>query len=301
MISRYDGSVAYAYDSAQFASAESRAIRRIGFALALSAIPAFALLALALGKEAGWDFQNYHWYDPYALLSGRLGFDIAVAHHATYYNPLPDVPLYWLGAHFPAWVAGAWLGVEAGLAAALLGAIAFRLIPLADERARLAAAVLLALAGMVGGGALGDVGKTSGDIAGGLGFLAGLLVLVAHFDRVIRARGPDLLAVLLPAGFRAGAAPGLKLPAAPYAVGLAVALLALPGTPWRRLSRAGGFAIGVGLGIAVFGGFWLWTMWQFSGNPLFPYFNDIFPTTAGAAWQLSRCELRSEGRLGSRG
>ena len=99
------------------ASAESQAVRRAGFILALLAVPAFALLALAMGKEAGWDFQNYHWYDPYSLLAGRLSFDVSVGHHASYYNPFLDVPLYWLGAHFPAWVTGVWLGAEAGLGA----------------------------------------------------------------------------------------------------------------------------------------------------------------------------------------
>ncbi len=251
-------------------------IRRAGFVLAFLALPLFALVALALGKEAGWDFQNYHWYDPYALLNGRLGFDIAVAHHATYYNPFLDVPFFWLGTHFPAWVAGAWMGIEAGFAAALLGAVAYRLVPLEDARFRLGAAVLLALAGMAGGGALGEIGKTSDDIAAGLGILLALLILIARFDRVVRANGRDLLVILAGAGFLAGASPGLKLTTVPYVVGLSLALLTLPGTPLRRLLRAKAFGVGVVLGIAVFGGYWFWTMWRFSGNPVFPYFNDLF-------------------------
>lgn len=265
----------YAID---FRTEASTSIRRAGWVLALLALPAFAVLALAFGKEAGWDFQNYHWYDPYALLAGRLGFDIAVAHHATYYNPLIDVPFYWLGSHFPAWVGGIWLGLQAGLGAALVGAIAYRLIPLEDKRARLAAAAVLALAGMGGGGTLGEIGKTSDDIASGLGILAALLVLSANFQRVLRARRGDLAVILIPAGFLAGMSPGLKLTTAPYLIGFAAALLALPGTPWRRLLRIAAFGLGALLGIAAFGGFWFWTMWKFSGNPVFPYFNGIFPT-----------------------
>jgi len=247
----------------------------MGWGFALFAIPLFAGVALGLGKEAGWDFQNYHWYDPYALLTGRLGFDIAVAHHATYYNPLIDVPLYWLGSRFPAWVAGLWLGAEAGVAAAILGAIAYRVFNFADKRARLMVAVLLAIAGLTGGGALTEIGATPNDIGAGLGALASLLLVVSRLHDVQRAQRKDWLTIGL-AGFLAGASPGLKLTTLPYAVGLNLAMLALPGTPMRRLTRAIEFGVGVILGMAVFGGFWFWTMWRFGGNPVFPYFNDFF-------------------------
>ena len=256
-------------------AADSSSNRLAGYALAFLALPLFAIVAVVYGKEAGWDFQNYHWYDPYALLTGRLGFDIAVAHHATYYNPFLDVPLFWIATHFPAWAGGAWMGVEAGLAAALIGAIAYRLLRFEDRRTRLAVAVLLALSALTGGGAAGEIGKTSDDIAAGLGAIAGLFVLVAAFDRVVRAKGADLATVAF-AGFLAGASPGLKLTTLPYVVGLSLAMLALPGGLWHRVVRTGVFGIGVLLGIAVFGGVWFWTMWRYSGNPVFPYFNDQF-------------------------
>jgi hypothetical protein len=262
-------------DATLGAAAETKQIRRIGWTFALFAIPAFALLALAFGKEASWDFQNYHWYDPYALLAGRLGFDIAVAHHATYYNPFLDVPLYWLGSRFPAWVPGLWLGAQAGITAALLGGIAYRVLNFADRRARLMSAVLLALAGLTGGGALTEIGVSENDIGSGLGALAALFLLIVKLDEVVRAGRRDLLVIGL-AGVLAGASPGLKLTTIPYAIGLTLAMLAMPGTPVRRITRAFVFGIGVLLGMVIFGGYWFWTMWKFSGNPIFPYFNDQF-------------------------
>ncbi len=250
-------------------------IRLVGWLLAFAALPLFAVWAIVYGKEAGWDFQNYHWYDPYSLLNGRLGFDISVAHHATYYNPFLDVPLFLIGTHFPAWVDGAWMGIEAGIAAALIGGIGYRLFRFENKKQRLSVAVLIALAALTGGGAAGEIGKTSDDIAAGLGAIAGLFVLMAAFERVVRAKGLDLLWIGL-AGFLTGASPGLKLTALPYAFGWTLGMLVLPGSLWHRLVRTIAFGIGVTLGVAVFGGYWYWAMWQYAANPVFPYFNDLF-------------------------
>jgi hypothetical protein len=254
---------------------DKKHVRLIGWGFALGAVPAFALLALAMGKEASWDFENYHWYDPYAFLNGRLTFDTGVAHHATYYNPILDVPLYWLGSRFPAWVAGAWLGALAGLAAAILGGIAYRVLDFPAHRTRLSASALLGLAGLTGGGALTEIGATPNDIGSGIGALASILVLVSRFGAVVQVRRRDLLVIAL-AGFLAGASPGLKLTTVPYAIGLGLAMLTLPGPVSRRIARALVFGIGILVGMAVFGGDWFWTMWRFSGNPVFPYFNDLF-------------------------
>jgi len=267
--------VTYAADTTRRNQPEPARIRLIGWLLAFAALPLFAVWAIVYGKEAGWDFQNYHWYDPYSLLSGRLGFDISVAHHATYYNPFLDVPLFLIGTYFPSWVAGAWLGIEAGVGAALIGGIGYRLFQFENKKQRLSIAVLIALAALTGGGAAGEIGKTSDDIAAGLGAIAGLFVLMANFERVVRAKSSDLLWIGL-AGFLTGASPGLKLTALPYAVGWTLGMLVLPGSLWHRLVRTVAFGIGVTLGVAVFGGYWYWTMWQYAANPVFPYFNDLF-------------------------
>ena len=64
-----------------------------------------------LGKDTSWDFRNYHWYIPYAFLNGRMDIDVAVAHQASYYNPLVDIPFYWLAIHTTSWFAIAVLGL----------------------------------------------------------------------------------------------------------------------------------------------------------------------------------------------
>src|SRR5262245_55289396 len=73
---------------------------------------AFGALAVVLGQDANWDLRNYHWYNPYALLTGRFEFDLAPA---SYYNSILDVPLYLLAQHAPARVCGLLLGVVQGL------------------------------------------------------------------------------------------------------------------------------------------------------------------------------------------
>ncbi len=43
----------------------------------------WAGFVILLGKDTSWDFRNYHWYGPYALLNHRMGIDVAVAHQAS--------------------------------------------------------------------------------------------------------------------------------------------------------------------------------------------------------------------------
>src|SRR5246127_795743 len=78
-------------------------------------ILAWAVFVVALGKDMSWDFRNYHWYIPYAFLNGRNGFDVSVAHQATYYNPFLDIPFYLLATHTHSWIALAVMGAAQGL------------------------------------------------------------------------------------------------------------------------------------------------------------------------------------------
>src|SRR4051812_28066674 len=97
--------------------------------LAMWLVPVlFGLLSVFLGQDDNWDLKNYHWYNPYALLHGRLDLDMAPGQWQSYFNPLIDVPYYVLSTSLPGPLVGFLMGALHGLNFLLLVAIARRLL-----------------------------------------------------------------------------------------------------------------------------------------------------------------------------
>jgi hypothetical protein len=69
---------------------------------------------------------------------------------------------------------------------------------------------------------------------------------------------------------------GLKLPEAPFALGIAAAIIAIGGSWKHQGARLIGGTIGGLAGGALFGLYWMLQMDHLTGNPLFPYFNEHF-------------------------
>lgn len=241
---------------------------RMRFGLLAAAPLLFAVISLILGKKTGWDFHNYHWYNPFALLTGRFYTDVGVGHHATYYNPLPDVPLYLIGSTLPPWAVGIFLGALAGIAVALVGLIAYETLTLRDERKRIGAASAVALLGAIGAGAWQEIGDPANDITAAIGIFASLWIMLARHERTS-------LRLIAFAGALCGAAVGLKLTTAPFALGLLAVALCYGGTFKTRLLTTLAFGVSAFIGMLICGGFWMFRLWEFSGSPLFPYFNDV--------------------------
>ena len=243
--------------------------------------PLMGVLALWLGQDASWDLRNYHFYNAYAFLHDRLGFDIAPAQVATFYNPLLHVPFYYLVRAVPPRMVGFGLGLLQGANIFLLYAIARRMI----DAKRLPAAAWLGLAaaalGLMGAAGIAETGTSYGDNVVSLLVLAALWLIVRMPVQV--AAGRAGLGVVLAAGLLAGAAFGLKQPFAVYAVGLCAAFFGLSLAWRRRLLLAFIFGLGVLAGTALTGGFWMLEMWRHYANPLFPYFNQYFHSPWGAA------------------
>ena len=234
--------------------------------LALAAPIAFGLVSIALGQDANWDLRNYHRYNPWALLDGRLDRDLAPAGMPTYFNPLLDLPYYALTHVLPprlvAFVMGAWHGVNA----LLLYAIGRAVLPASRDRAKVAA---FALVGCLGSAFLSELGNTMGDDTTAPLLLAALALVIGADARTRVGRFAG-------AGLLAGIAIGLKLTNAPYGLALIVATFVIGSPGSSRMKRGTAVALGLGIGIALTFGWWAATMAAHFGNPLFPQFNALF-------------------------
>lgn len=239
---------------------------------------AYGLLAVAMGQDANWDLKNYHWYNGYALVTGRyfshlfndgFGLDIVPSQTPFFYNPALDGLFYLLGSRLPAQLVAFCMGLLQGINFILLFLIARRIQSPAAPRRNQYAALAAALA-VVGGGTLAELGACFYDNVLSLGiFASALIALVVLQDK--RA-----LRLLLVAGIPMGIVIGLKLPAATFAVGLCAALLLTGGTLMERFLRALTFGIGVTAGLLISYAPWGWYLWTHFHNPLFPYFNNVF-------------------------
>ena len=248
----------------------------VGHACCVVVPIAFGALAIALGQDANWDLRNYHWYNPYALLTGRFTFDLAPA---SYYNSVLDVPLYLLAQHVPARACGFLLGAVQGLNFIPLYVLALTALPRCGRWKRGSGASIVASLGLIGGGGLSLVGTTFYDNVVSILVLSGLASVsrAMHNDVVTTNRA------LVNAGLLIGAAVGMKLPTAIYGVGLIAACLNIGGRCVQRLSRTLSAGVAAFLAMLAFGGYWAWWLWSTFGNPIFPYFNNVF----GSAMALS--------------
>jgi Glycosyltransferase family 87 len=213
------------------------------------------------GEDINWDWQNYHEYGAYALLNGRFDVDVAPAGFQTFLNPviyvLPYVLRHGLGA--PYW--GLLLGAIHGLNLALIWWISRVLLGSAAGAIAILASVIIAAFGPM---TLSEVGTSFSDILTALPVIAAVGLVLSDGGRPYSR--------LLTAGFLIGAAVGLKLTNATFLIGAGVSLL-LAARPLHAMATFGaGSAVG---GLAT-GGAWSLRLWQEFGNPVFPYYNNVF-------------------------
>ena len=230
-------------------------------------------MALRWGMDTSWDLRNYHYYNGWALLHGHIHRDLLVAQTAGFYNPLIDLPFAWAASWMDARLLAFLLGTLHGGNFILLTLLGESLLDDWAPAPRTRLAMLLAAAGCAGAVALSEIGTVFYDNVTSLGLFATLLLLMRRWNGLVAGHRWDALLAGLPLGL----AFGLKQTMAPYPVGLCLALLLLlPASPARRFSAAFFFGIGVTVGLLATGGFWMVRLWQDYGNPVFPYFNQIF-------------------------
>jgi hypothetical protein len=250
-----------------------------GIAVALA-----GLASIGLRQDSSWDLQNYHLYNAWALVHQRFGLDWAPAQLQSFYSPYLDLPFYALfAADAPPKLIAFALAIPTGIGWYFFARIAALLFADRDEPLRGRATWAAIALGVTAPMPISLIGTTMNDWYVAAAVLAALWLVLRNGDPAhARARA------WAGAGLLVGAAAGLKLTGAIYGVGLLAAALAAGGT--RRWRAALASALAMGVAFAVTAGPWMATMYARYGNPLFPYFNDVFrsPWTDPVSYSATR-------------
>jgi hypothetical protein len=232
---------------------------------------AAGLASVASRLDVNWDLKNYHYYNAYAFVTARLGWDIAPAQLQTYHNPLLDLPFYYLVRDIPSpRVIAFVMASTTGVAAFCLLRILAALFPKGFEDRALWIALAF-IAGMTGSMGRSVIGSTMNEWPPAMLMMLALATVVTP---TVAHGEPRRLEVAL-ASLLAGFAVGLKLTYGVFGLGFAFSLAAF-GTPRQRLRRAALGGVFLFAGFLATYGFWGATLLREFGSPFFPYFNDIF-------------------------
>jgi hypothetical protein len=227
------------------------------------------LLALQLGKSAGYDFQVYHYFNGYAFLTGRMTPDILPAGRQTFLNPVADGFLYALIENFPARFCGFILGAVHGLNLIVAAAIASCVLSRADLGAFIPG--LLAAAGFLGWENLNLLGSFHHDNLVSIFFLVSLLI-VCRQAQATDSTSTTKFEWQAAAGVCIGVGLGLKLTLAPFALAIGCAPMFYPWPVWRRLQAMTVSAAAGAAGLLAVAGPHMWHLYREYGNPIFPFF-----------------------------
>ncbi|MCX7178691.1 MAG: glycosyltransferase family 87 protein [Proteobacteria bacterium] len=239
------------------------------------------LVSVWLKQDANWDLMNYHIYNPWALLHNRAEIDLFAAGIQTYFNPLLDIPYYYL--------AFVWLSDQPRAVAFLMGlpyglVIFFALYTsrrvLSDlgvtPRAQPFLACLLVAFGATGAATLPQVGTTFNETHIAALILGGVAVLLSGL------RGPDLETKhrrTILGGLLFGLAAGLKLTASIYAPAAVIALLLVAAPKRHAMTTVTAFCLAWAIGFCIAFGWWAFHLYNSTGNPMFPLFENVFHTS----------------------
>ena len=247
-------------------------------ALLVACIATAGVISLLLGQDANWDLQNYHFYNPWAWLHGRIfDRDIAAAQLQTYHNPLLDLPFYaMVAADWPPRVIAFALAVPTGIAAFFLAKLLpllFADLPRTERRVAVVASFAIGVTSAMGIATLGTTMNEWPLVALTMPALWLVVRALVNFP-THPLRWPTLVG----AGLLCGLASGAKLTAATFAVAMCLALL-LRG-PYTGVALRRSFRQSVIYGLAVLAAFalaygpWGYQLWAHYDSPIFPYGNE---------------------------
>jgi hypothetical protein len=228
--------------------------------------------SISRGQDSNFDLLNYHLYDAYSFLNGRLWHDLAPANTQTFHNPILDIPYFISLLVYPKSeiVSASLMGVYYGFGIFFIWIIASELFR--KSRYPFSYSVLAAAVGATGAAGWSQLGGTFNEWQTALVCLASVATVLSWIDDT----RPQFWRIAL-AGSLVGLAAGFKLTAMPFAAAVIIAAsVSIQANIGRRLWVACTLALGTLLGFAISGGPWCWVMYSNFASPVFPYFNGLF-------------------------
>lgn len=226
-----------------------------------------------LQYELVWDFMNYHYYNGWAFMNNRFNVDVLMAGVNSFFNPLPNVPLYYMIKYFndfPAVISflqGLWFGLLMYII--YLMTLCYFDISKNTEKIK---AVVCFLIAITGNATFFQMGTSTNEIMLAVFYMLSFYLLSEEI--FIKQSGQKLPFII--AGFVLGAAMGLKLTGVIYCIASGITLIVFHKqikNSWRNIAW---FTLSGLIGFVAFSGFWMWTLWQEFQNPFFPFANSFF-------------------------
>ena len=227
-------------------------------------------LSLHFRYEMIADFDNYHYYLPWAFFNDRTFTDIALAMENSYHNPLIDMPYYFLVEYFNdnLTVYYTYTGMYYGF----LMFVFYKLCSLIFKPEQKIELLLTMIIAMTGFATLSQVGTCSNEILVCSGIMAGLYLIYKEIFVLQTERGK----IFTVAGYIMGIMLGLKLTVVVYCIASGCTLILFYKKLQTPVKTIGLFALGGLLGFLTVDGWWMFILYEHFGNPVFPYFNNIF-------------------------
>lgn len=242
------------------------------FTLSLCLIIGFTL-GFVYRFETFWDLLNYHYYNAFAFLHNRLNYDIVLGGENSFFNPLPDLPLYWMIQHL-----NDYPGIIYGVQGLYYGVCLFFFIKICglfwDNHtwSGIITTVIATAVAATGQAIWMQMGTATNEIQVTTFILAGLYLLFKITFRPDLQKGYKFLIVGLLMGF----ALGLKPTVISYCLGAGLTSVIFYKKLNKPLPYILLFAVGGLLGYLLSNGWFMWHYWEWYQNPFFPFANSIF-------------------------
>ncbi len=249
--------------------------RRAGLLWYAGAVVVGIAVCVYTGIDANYDRLNYHIASARRLLQGRTFDDVAISGIQTYFNPAINLLSYALARELGFfWSRYALVAIQA-LAWAFLGAAVWRVI-LIEHKVRfpqgLVVAAAMAVLSLCAPVSISVLGTTFADLMMATLISAVLLIRLPTGFEVRPWRGA-LTGLILGVGV------GLKPTILPLCLAYGIvfyAMLAMLNRPVRAAAEFLAFGVAAAAATLLVAGPWALEVMKETGNPVFPYANDIF-------------------------